>query len=153
MRQPLPPFTNESAAEKVRLAENGWNSKDPVAVANAYTIDCKWRNRAEFISGREQIVGFLTRKWHTELEYKLVKELWAHQDNRIAVRFAYEYRNDSHQWFRAYGNENWQFNAEGLMERRIASINEHPITFEERRLVWEGVKRPDDFASLTELAL
>jgi nuclear transport factor 2 (NTF2) superfamily protein len=124
-----------------------------VQVANAYTFDCQWRNRAEFISGRAQIVSFLTRKWQRELEYRLVKEIWAHQSNRIAVRFAYEYRDDSNQWFRAYGNENWQFNAEGLMERRIASINEHPIAFEDRRLTWEGTTRPDDFPSLSDLAL
>ena len=153
MRPPLPPFTDATAAEKVRLAENAWNTKDPVQVANAYTFDCQWRNRAEFISGRAQIVSFLTRKWQRELEYKLVKEIWAHQSNRIAVRFAYEYRDDSNQWFRAYGNENWQFNAEGLMERRIASINEHPIAFEDRRLTWEGATRPDDFPSLSDLAL
>ena len=153
MRPPLPPFTDESAVEKVRLAENAWNTKDPVKVANAYTFDCKWRNRAEFVSGRAQIVSFLTRKWQRELNYKLIKEIWAHQNNRIAVRFAYEYRDDSNQWFRAYGNENWQFNAEGLMERRIASINEHPIAFAERRLTWEGVIRPNDFPSLNELEL
>jgi nuclear transport factor 2 (NTF2) superfamily protein len=153
MRPPLPPFSDDSATEKVRLAENAWNSKEPVTVANAYTFDCEWRNRAEFVTGRAQIVSFLTRKWNRELDYKLVKELWAYKENRIAVRFAYEYRNDSNQWFRAYGNENWQFNAEGLMEKRIASINEHPISADSRRLIWEGATRPDDFPNLTELEL
>ena len=126
-RPPLPPFTEATAAEKARLAEDAWNSRDPARVALAYTPDSQWRNRAEFIHGREEIEAFLTRKWARELDYRLIKEVWTHAGNRIAVRFAYEYHDDSGNWFRAYGNENWQFDADGLMERRIASINEHPI--------------------------
>jgi len=150
MRPPLPPFSPETAAQKVRLAEDAWNTKDAVKVAGAYTFDCRWRNRAEFIEGRAQIVSFLTRKWNKELNYKLVKELWAFNANRIAVRFAYEYKDDSGQWYRAYGNENWQFNLDGLMEKRIASINEHPISESDRKLTWDG---PDDFPTLSELEL
>ncbi|MDO6568808.1 nuclear transport factor 2 family protein [Alteromonas sp. 1_MG-2023] len=153
MRPPLPPFTKETAIEKIRLAEDGWNSRKPERVAAAYTPDCQWRNRAEFITGTTQIEAFLTRKWNRELNYRLVKELWAYNENRIAVRFAYEYHDDSGQWFRAYGNENWEFDSEGLMQRRIASINEHPISSEERKLIWEGESRPFDFPSLSALNL
>lgn len=152
-RPPLPPFTKETAIEKIRLAENGWNSRDPKSVALAYTEDCQWRNRAEFIAGREEIESFLTKKWIRELDYRLIKELWAFTDNRIAVRFAYEYRDDSGQWFRAYGNENWEFDADGLMSRRIASINEHVIDEEDRLFHWPLGQRPDDHANLTELRL
>jgi len=150
-RPPLPPFNEQTAIEKVRLAEDGWNARDPQKVALAYTEDCPWRNRAEFITGREEIVQFLTRKWTRELDYRLIKELWAFTDNRIAVRFAYEFRDDSDQWFRAYGNENWEFDGDGLMRRRIASINEHPITQEERKFHWPLGRRPDDHPSLSEL--
>jgi nuclear transport factor 2 (NTF2) superfamily protein len=150
-RPPLPPFTQQSAAEKVRLAEDGWNSRDPARVALAYTADSAWRNRADFLNGREAIEAFLTRKWSRELDYRLVKELWAHDGNRIAVRFAYEYRDDSGSWFRAYGNENWEFDADGLMRRRIASINEHPISEGERKFHWLLGRRPDDHPGLSEL--
>lgn len=150
-RPPLPPFTQQSAAEKVRLAEDGWNSRDPARVALAYTEDSAWRNRADFLNGREAIEAFLTRKWSRELDYRLVKELWAHDGNRIAVRFAYEYRDDSGSWFRAYGNENWEFDADGLMRRRIASINEHPILEGERKFLWLLGRRPDDHPGLSEL--
>ena len=150
-RPPLPPFTAETAAEKVRLAEDGWNSRDPARVALAYTEDTAWRNRAEFVTGRAAGEGLLTRKWARELDYRLVKELWAFTGNRIAVRFAYEYHDDSGQWFRAYGNENWEFDEHGLMQRRIASINEHPIRAEDRRFHWPLGRRPDDHPSLTEL--
>ncbi|NVJ70332.1 MAG: nuclear transport factor 2 family protein, partial [Alphaproteobacteria bacterium] len=132
-RPPLPPFTAETAAEKIRLAEDGWNSRDPARVALAYTPDSLWRNRAEFVTGREAIEGLLARKWAREMDYRLVKELWAYTENRIAVRFAYEYRDDSGTWYRAYGNENWEFDADGLMRRRIASINEHPIEESDRK--------------------
>ena len=150
-RPPLPPFTAETAAEKVRLAEDGWNSRDPARVALAYTEDSKWRNRAEFLEGRAAAQAFLTRKWARELEYRLIKELWAHSGNRIAVRFAYEYRDDSGQWFRAYGNENWEFDEHGLMQRRIASINEHPIRREDRQFHWPLGRRPDDHPGLSAL--
>lgn len=150
-RPPLPPFTQQSAAEKVRLAEDGWNSRDPGRVALAYTADSEWRNRAEFLKGREAIEAFLTRKWSRELDYRLVKELWAHDGNRIAVRFAYEYRDDSGSWFRAYGNENWEFDADGLMRRRIASINEHPIAESDRKFHWPLGRRPDDHPGLSDL--
>jgi nuclear transport factor 2 (NTF2) superfamily protein len=150
-RPPLPPFTQQSAAEKVRLAEDGWNSRDPGRVALAYTADSAWRNRAEFLRGREAIEAFLTRKWSRELDYRLVKELWAHDGNRIAVRFAYEYRDDSGSWFRAYGNENWEFDADGLMRRRIASINEHPIADSDRKFHWPLGRRPDDHPGLSDL--
>lgn len=150
-RPPLPPFTQQSAAEKVRLAEDGWNSRDPARVALAYTADSAWRNRAEFLKGREAIEAFLTRKWSRELDYRLVKELWAHDGNRIAVRFAYEYRDDSGSWFRAYGNENWEFDADGLMRRRIASINEHPIAESDRKFHWPLGRRPDDHPGLSDL--
>jgi nuclear transport factor 2 (NTF2) superfamily protein len=152
-RPPLPPFTDETAAQKARLAEDAWNSRDPARVALAYTPDSRWRNRAEFITGREEITAFLTRKWARELDYRLIKEVWTHAGDRIAVRFAYEYHDDSHQWFRAYGNENWQFDAEGLMERRIASINEHPIRVESRKFHWPLGRRPDDHPGLSQLGL
>ena len=150
-RPPLPPFTEDTAAQKVRLAEDAWNNRDPERVALAYTEDSQWRNRAEFITGREEIRAFLERKWTRELDYRLIKELWAYTENRIAVRFAYEFHDDSGQWFRAYGNENWEFDENGLMQRRIASINEHPIAEEERVLRWPLGRRPDDSPSLTEL--
>lgn len=152
-RPPLPPFTAESAAEKIRLAEDGWNSRDPARVALAYAPDSQWRNRAEFVSGRDAIEGFLTRKWTREIDYRLIKELWAHDGNRIAVRFAYEYRDDSGTWFRAYGNENWEFDADGLMRRRIASINEHPIAEADRKFHWPLGRRPDDHPGLSDLGL
>jgi nuclear transport factor 2 (NTF2) superfamily protein len=151
IRPPLPPFTDETAAEKARMAEDAWNSRDPARVSLAYTGDSQWRNRAEFISGREEIVAFLTRKWARELDYRLIKEVWTHAANRIAVRFGYEYRDDSGNWFRAYGNENWQFDANGLMTRRIASINEHNINEAERKLRWPLGRRPDDHPGLSEL--
>jgi nuclear transport factor 2 (NTF2) superfamily protein len=152
-RPPLPPFTDASAAEKARLAEDAWNSRDTARVALAYTPDSQWRNRAEFITGRAQIEAFLARKWARELDYRLIKEVWAHAGNRIAVRFAYEYRDDSGHWFRAYGNENWQFDDEGLMELRIASINEHPIAQGERLFHWPLGRRPDGHAGLSALKL
>jgi nuclear transport factor 2 (NTF2) superfamily protein len=149
-RPPLPPFTEETAKEKVRLAEDGWNSRDPAKVSLAYTVDSAWRNRAEFINGREQIVAFLTRKWRRELDYRLIKELWAFTGNRIAVRFAYEFRDDSGTWFRAYGNENWEFDADGLMRHRLASINEHPIEEADRKFHWPLGRRPDDHPGLSD---
>ena len=153
IRPPLPPFSDETAAQKVRLAEDAWNSRDPAGVALAYTPASQWRNRAEFLSGRREIEDFLTRKWAREHEYRLIKELWAHSENRIAVRFAYEYRDDSGHWYRAYGNENWQFDADGLMERRIASINEHAIAPGERLFTWPAGARPDDHPGLSDLGL
>jgi uncharacterized protein len=152
-RPPLPPFTNETAAQKARLAEDAWNSRDPARVALAYTPDSQWRNRTEFIIGRADIEAFLTRKWAQELDYRLIKEVWTQAGNRIAVRFAYEYHDNNGNWFRAYGNENWQFNADGLMERRIASINDHPITDAERKFRWPLGRRPDNHAGLTSLGL
>lgn len=152
-RPPLPPFTLESANQKVRLAENGWNGRDPASVALAYTSDSVWRNRAEFIAGRSDIEAFLSRKWARELDYRLIKELWAFTDNRIAVRFAYEFHDDSGNWFRAYGNENWEFARDGLMERRIASINEHPISEIDRKFRWALGIRPDDHPGLSALGL
>ncbi len=131
-RPPLPPFTLETATQKVQLAENGWNSKDPVKVANAYTVDCQWRNRAEIFSGREMIIEFLSRKWEKELDYRLKKELWCFANNRIAVTFRYEWHDDSEQWYRSYGNELWEFAENGLMQHRIASINDKPIIASER---------------------
>ena len=150
-RPPLPPFVEQTAIEKVRLAEDGWNTRDPAKVALAYSADSQWRNRAEFFSGREAIEAFLTRKWTRELDYRLIKELWAFTDNRIAVRFAYEFRDDSGQWFRAYGNENWEFEANGLMRRRIASINEHPIAEADRKFCWPLGRRPDNHPGLSDL--
>lgn len=152
-RPPLPPFDEEAATKKIRLAEDAWNSRDPGKVALAYTVDCLWRNRAEFVAGREEIVQLLTRKWTRELDYRLIKELWAFKDNRIAVRFAYEFHDDSGQWFRAYGNENWEFEDNGLMRRRIASINEHAISTEERKFHWPLGRRPDDQPGLSDLGL
>jgi len=150
-RPPLPPFTLESATEKVRLAEDGWNSREPARVALAYSDDCAWRNRAEFLQGRDAIVAFLTRKWARELDYRLIKELWAYRDSRIAVRFAYEWHDDSGNWFRSYGNENWEFAANGLMLRRIASINDAPILANERKFHWPLGRRPDDHPGLSAL--
>jgi nuclear transport factor 2 (NTF2) superfamily protein len=150
-RPPLPPFTAETAAQKARLAEDAWNTRDPTRVSLAYTVGSQWRNRAEFINGREGIVAFLTRKWARELDYRLIKELWAFHDNRIAVRFAYEWRDDSGNWFRSYGNENWEFDAHGLMARRLASINDLPIAESERKYHWPLGKRPDDHPGLSDL--
>lgn len=152
-RSPLPPFTRETAIEKVRLAEDGWNTRDAARVATAYTLDTYWRNRVEFIANREEARAFLNRKWNREHEYRLIKELWAFTDNRIAVRYAYEYRDDSGQWFRAYGNENWEFVEDGLMRNRHASINEMPIAEAERKFRWPLGRRPDDHPSLSELGL
>ena len=152
-RPPLPPFDETGAIQKVRMAEDGWNSRDPAKVALAYTPDSYWRNRAEFIRGREAIEAFLTRKWARELDYRLTKELWTFAGNRIAVRFAYEYHDDSGHWFRAYGNENWEFDDEGLMQRRLASINEHPITETDRKFHWPLGRRPDDAPELSALGL
>ena len=152
-RPPLPPFTEETARQKVRLAEDGWNSRDAARVAMAYTNDTVWRNRVEFPRGRAEIQAFLERKWAKELGYRLIKELWAFTGNRIAVRYAYEYHDDSGNWFRAYGNENWEFVADGLMHRRHASINEHPIKEEERKLHWPHGRRPDDHPALSDLGL
>jgi len=153
MKPPCPPFTHESATEKVRLAEDGWNGQNPEKVSLAYTPDSIWRNRNQFITGRDEIVKFLTTKWKTEQEYRLVKELFAFTGNRIAVRYAYEYRDASGQWFRAYGNENWEFDAQGLMERRHASINDLKISEAERKFHWPLGRRPDDHPSLSELGL
>lgn len=150
-RLPLPPFTQQTAIEKVRLAEDGWNSRDAAKVALAYTTDTRWRNRAEFINGRDEAQAFLTRKWAKELDYRLIKELWAFEGNRIAVRYAYEYHDDSGNWFRAYGNENWEFDADGLMRHRHASINEHPITEADRKFRWPLGRRPDDHPGLSDL--
>lgn len=151
IRPPLPPFTDETAVQKVRMAEDGWNGRNPEKVALAYTIDSQWRNRAEFPVGREQIIAFLTQKWAKEHEYRLIKELWAHAGNRIAVRFAYEWHNDQGDWFRSYGNENWEFNEDGLMQRRYACINDLPIHESERKFHWPQGRRPDDHPGLSEL--
>ena len=150
-RPPLPPFTQESAVEKVRLAEDGWNSRDPEKVALAYTVDSYWRNRAEFVRGREAIISFLTRKWQRELDYRLIKELWAFRENRLAVRFANEWHDDSGNWFRSYGNENWEFDDDGLMRRRLACINDAPIREADRRFYWPLGRRPDDHPSPSDL--
>ena len=150
-RPPLPPFTPESAVQKVRLAEDAWNTRDPARVALAYTVDSSWRNRAEFLQGRAAIEAFLRRKWARELDYRLIKELWAFGENRIAVRFAYEWHDDSGQWFRSYGNENWEFDAAGLMQRRIASINDAPMAASERKYHWPAGPRPAEHPSLSEL--
>lgn len=152
-RPPLPPFTLETASEKVRLAEDGWNGRDPIKVAQAYSIDTKWRNRAEFIHGRDQAAKFLARKWDKELEYRLIKELWAYTENRIAVRYAYEWRDDSSNWFRSYGNENWEFDDQGLMVNRYASLNDLPITSQERLFKWPLGRRPDEHPGLSQLGL
>ena len=152
-RPPLPPYTAETAAQKVRLAEDAWNSRDPEKVSLAYTPDSKWRNRAEFVTGRVEIVQFLQRKWAREMDYRLIKELWAFTENRIAVRFAYEWHDDAGNWFRSYGNENWEFDDSGLMRRRIASINDLPISEAQRLYHWKLGRRPDGHQGLTELGL
>ncbi|GGP25106.1 nuclear transport factor 2 family protein [Silvimonas amylolytica] len=152
-RPPLPPFTLETAIAKVRAAEDGWNSRDPARVVLAYSEDTDWRNRAEFVHGRAQAQAFLERKWQRELDYRLIKEIWAHSDNRIAVRFAYEWHDDAGQWYRSYGNENWEFNEFGLMTRRHASINDSPIKASDRKFFWALGRRPDEHAGLTELGL
>lgn len=152
-RPPLPPFSEEDAILKVRLAEDAWNGRDPEAVSLAYSENSVWRNRSEFLRGRDAIRAFLERKWAKELEYRLIKELWTYRDHRIAVRFAYEWRDDSGQWYRAYGNENWQFDAEGRMELRIASINDLPIAESDRKFHWPQGRRPDDHPGLSELGL
>jgi nuclear transport factor 2 (NTF2) superfamily protein len=150
-RPPLPPFTRETAIEKVRLAEDAWNSRDPEKVAPAYTVDSRWRNRSEFVNGRQKIVAFLRRKWTKELDYRLIKELWAFEGNRIAVRFAYEWHDDFGNWFRSYGNENWEFDENGLMRLRLASINDLPIKETERKYHWAPGRRPDDHPGLSDL--
>jgi uncharacterized protein len=149
----IPPFTEETATAKVRMAEDGWNSRNPEKVSLVYTPDSQWRNRAEFINGRPEIVAFLTRKWQKELDYRLIKEIWAFTGNRIAVRFAYEWHDDSGNWFRSYGNENWEFNAEGLMQRRFACINDLPIKETDRKFHWPLGRRPDNHPSLSDLGL
>lgn len=153
IRPPLPPFTRESAIQKVRLAEDGWNTRDAAKVALAYTLDTKWRNRVEFASNRAEAQAFLERKWRKELDYRLIKELWAFEGNRIAVRYAYEWRDDAGNWFRSYGNENWEFAEDGLMQRRYACINDMPIKAEDRKFHWPLGRRPDDHPGLTELGL
>jgi uncharacterized protein len=152
-RPPLPPFTAETAAQKARMAEDAWNSRDPERVSLAYTETSRWRNRSEFLQGRAEIVAFLQRKWAREIEYRLIKEVWAFSGHRIAVRFAYEWRDDSGRWFRSYGNENWEFDGEGLMALRFASINDLPITDAERKFHWPQGRRPDDHPGLSELGL
>lgn len=152
-RPPLPPFNLETATQKVRLAEDGWNSRDPARVASAYSLDTHWRNRSEFLDGRAAAQALLERKWSRELDYRLVKELWAFGGNRIAVRFAYEWHDDSGHWFRSYGNENWEFNEDGLMARRYACINDLPIKEEDRKLFWPLGRRPDGHPTLSELGL
>ena len=152
-RPPLPPFNAETAAQKVRAAEDAWNTRDPARVVLAYTSDSRWRNRAEFLEGRDAIKAFLTRKWQRELDYRLIKEVWAFRENRIAVRFAYEWHDDSGNWFRSYGNENWEFDEHGLMRLRIASINDLPIKQSERKYHWPLGRRPDDHRSLSDLGL
>ena len=152
-RPPFPPFTEETATQKVRMAEDGWNGRDPAKVALAYTPDSTWRNRAEFLEGRAEIEAFLTRKWNRELEYRLIKELWTFGGNRIAVRFAYEYHDDSGNWFRAYGNENWEFDEHGLMRRRIPSTNALPIAESDRQFRWPLGRRSDDHPGLSDLGL
>ena len=153
-RPPTPPFSREDAIKKVRAAEDGWNTRDPQRVAQAYTVDSRWRNRSEFFTGREAIVDFLTRKWARELEYRLIKEMWAYDTDRIAVRFAYEWHDESGAWFRAYGNENWLFDAHGLMSRRHASINDVPITEADRKFRWDHAgPRPADHPGLSDLDL
>jgi uncharacterized protein len=152
-RPPLPPFTRETAIQKVRLAEDAWNTRDPKRVALAYTVDSRWRNRAEFVGGRAEIEAFLTRKWRRELDYRLIKELWAFEGNRIAVRFAYECHDDSGNWYRSYGNENWEFDVNGLMRLRFACINDLPIQESERKYHWPLGRRPDDHPGLSDLGL
>ncbi|MCD4501354.1 DUF1348 family protein [Chromobacterium vaccinii] len=152
-RPPLPPFTRETAIEKIRLAEDGWNSRDPARVALAYSLDTRWRNRVDFPRGRAEAQAMLERKWKRELDYRLIKDLWAFDGNRIAVRFAYEWRDDAGQWYRSYGNENWEFGADGLMIDRHASINDMPIREAERKFFWPLGRRPDDHPGLSELGL
>jgi len=152
-RPPLPPFTQASAIEKVRLAEDGWNSRDPARVALAYSLDTQWRNRAEFVTSRAEAQQFLERKWAKELDYRLIKELWACEGNRIAVRYAYEWHDDSGNWYRSYGNENWEFGPDGLMTKRYASINDRPIALPDRKFLWSLGRRPDDHPGLSELGL
>ena len=153
MPAPVPPFSRETAIIKVRMAEDAWNSRDPHRVSLAYTEDSRWRNRSEFINGSAEIVAFLTRKWNKELDYRLIKEMWTFGDNRIAVRFAYEWHDDSGNWFRSYGNENWEFDAAGVLQRRFASINDLPITEADRKYRWPLGRRPDDHSGLSELGL
>lgn len=152
-RPPIPPFTKESAHQKVRLAEDGWNGRDPSKVAMAYTEDTQWRNRSTFVTNRTEAQAFLEGKWAKELEYRLIKELWAYTDNRIAVRYAYEWRDDSGNWYRSYGNENWEFDKQGLMKKRFASINDLPIKEQDRKFRWPQGCRPDDHPSLSDLGL
>ena len=152
-RPPLPPFTMDTGVQKVRLAENAWNSRDPEKIALAYTEDSRWRNRAEFLQGRDAIVAFLNRKWARELDYRLIKELWGFRENRMAVRFKYEWHDDSGNWFRAHGNELWEFDENGLMRRREASINDAPIAASERKFLWPLGPRPEEHPGLTELGL
>ena len=152
-RPPLPPFTRETAIQKVRLAEDGWNGRNPEKVALAYTPDSRWRNRVEFVNGRDEIVQFLDRKWKKELDYRLIKELWAFEGNRIAVRYAYEWHDDSGNWFRTFGNENWEFDDKGLMQRRFACLNDMPITEADRKFRWPLGRRPDDHPGLSDLGL
>jgi uncharacterized protein len=152
-RPPLPPFTFDTAVQKVRAAEDGWNNRDPQKVAMAYTAGSQWRNRVEFVAGRDEIAGLLARKWNRELDYRLIKEIWAFSSHRIAVRFAYEWHDDAGNWFRSYGNENWEFDDNGLMAVRHASINDMPIKAEERKYFWPLGRRPDDHPSLSDLGL
>jgi uncharacterized protein len=152
-RPPLPPFTFETAVQKVRAAEDGWNNRDPQKVSMAYTAGSQWRNRAEFVTGRDEIAGLLTRKWNRELDYRLIKEIWAFSSHRIAVRFAYEWHDDAGNWFRSYGNENWEFDDNGLMAVRHASINDLPMKASERKYFWPLGRRPDDHPSLSDLGL
>ena len=152
-KPPLPPFSADTAALKVRLAEDAWNSRDPARVIQVYTADTQWRNRAEFPIGRAEVKAFLERKWARELDYRLIKEIWAFTNDRIAVRFAYEWHDQEGAWFRSYGNENWEFNAQGLMQRRFASINDLPIDVTERKFHWPAGRRPDDHPGLSELGL
>jgi len=152
-REPLPPFSYEDAVTKVRKAEDAWNGKNPQAISLAYSEDSEWRNRSEFINGRKEITDFLIRKWHRELDYRLIKEIWSHSDSHIAVRFAYEWHDDSMNWYRSYGNENWSFDENGLMKKRYASINDLPITEEERKFHWPSGPRPEEHPGLTDLGL
>ena len=152
-RPPLPPFTRETAIQKVRLAEDGWNTRDPETVALAYSLDSRWRNRSEFATGRQEVIGLLTRKWAKEIDYRLIKELWTFGENRIAVRFAYEWHDDTNRWFRSYGNENWEFDDDGLMRLRYASINDLAIQESERKYHWPLGRRPDDHPGLGDLGL
>lgn len=153
VRPPLPPFTRDTAVQKIRAAEDGWNSRNAEKVSLAYSIDTRWRNRAEFVNGRQAAQAFLERKWAKELDYRLIKELWTFTDNRIAVRYAYEWHDDSGNWFRSYGNENWEFGEDGLMDRRFACINDMPINESERKFHWPLGRRPDDHPGLSELGL